>query len=168
MAGATDHWTLAISGDWFMEQMTLNPEAALDARIAEVLGGGGPWKLEPSAISLLKWLQVRKGRDQALQISAIAATLGMTEREVKKTVATLVMHFGIPIGGARLPPCGYFLIASPEDMAGALRPLVNELRAIGKRVKAIETACKELPFFEQGRMALEGYKAHDEDVEGAE
>lgn len=120
-----------------MSQMSLDPAVNLEMLIQSVLNDGGPWQLSPKHRDLLQLLRPHKGRAQARPISAIAERLGMSERDVKAAVKSLVEDFGLPIGASRQEPHGYFFIVSADDLEFALRPLANEVISIARRMRKL-------------------------------
>jgi len=96
---------------------------------------------------VLRFLAPRKGAEHAGSIAQILRLLNdgvdeygapkATEREVKAIAKELIERWHIPIGGSRQKPYGYFLIVTAEDQALAVRPLVNELRSLVRRLRAL-------------------------------
>jgi hypothetical protein len=140
-------------------QLSLNPEEVVDALIDGVLAGlSGPWQLWSNEMQLLRMLREHKGAENPLQLNTIAIQLGMSPRDIKSAVKSLVEDFKLPIGGSRQKPFGYFLIVSGEDLEAALRPLVHELQSIARRVKALTGEQRMAEIFNQARLALESEK----------
>ena len=132
----------------------VDPVAALDRKIAETLKGErGAYPLPPDARELLRILQWHKGASHARPLEKIATSLHASARDVKATVKLLVEDFEIPIGASRQEPYGYFLCVTQEDYDQALRPLVNELISIARRVRAL--ASQERRSEVMGQLQLE-------------
>jgi biotin operon repressor len=139
-----------------MSQLSLDPVVNLEALIQDVLSGDiGPWKLQPKHSDLLELLRPHKGRALARPISAIAERLGMSEREVKGAVKSLVEDFGLPIGASRQEPYGYFLIVSADDLEFTLRPLANEVISIARRMRKLGGSALVKEMLGQLRVEME-------------
>lgn len=150
-------------------QLSLNPEEAVQALVdAVLLGVSGPWQLQANELRLLRMLRDRRGAADALALNTIAIQLGMSPRIIKSTVKSLIEDFGLPIGGSRQEPFGYFLIVSGEDLEAALRPLVHELQSIARRVKALTGEQRMAEIFNQARLALEKPEVHHRGTESTE
>jgi len=97
------------------------------------------------AVAVLRVLYERMalGRENAVPISALKQRwreLGdrvYCDREVKAAVKELLEERGVPIGSARAGSPGYFLLCTPEDIDEAERPLLNEVRSLARRLRAI-------------------------------
>jgi hypothetical protein len=119
-------------------QLTLDPAANMDTLISDILmGRAGPWPLLGKQHELLGMLRDHKGARRARPLSDFVHKLHMSERDVKKTVKSLVEDFGLPIGASRQQPSGYFLCVTPEDMEDAIRPLVHEIESLARRVRVL-------------------------------
>lgn len=139
-----------------MPQMSFNPAETIDHQIDAILAGeAGPWKLMADELVVLRMLRSHKGSLDPLPLDTITIQVGMAPRMIKRTMKSLVEDFGLPIGGSREKPYGYFLIVAPDDLKRALRPLVNEIKSMRRRMDSLEAACREMPFFEQTRLALD-------------
>lgn len=136
-------------------QLSLDVAENLDARVCEVLAGKNvPWQLSADECALLRMLQFQRGAAQALPAQTISLQLGMPERRVKMIVKSLIEDFGIPIGGSRQEPVGYFLIVTPDDLEQALRPLRREVVSIGRRMRALTSDQQLGEIFNQVRLEL--------------
>ena len=83
------------------EQLSLDAETNLDARIEDVLmGRSGPWPLPSRHHELLRLMLAHKGAERAWPISAISVRLDLQPRDIKAAVKSLVEDFGIPIGAS--------------------------------------------------------------------
>lgn len=71
-------------------------------------------------------------------------------RDIKSAVKQLIEDFKVPIGSARFEPCGYFVIASAEDLAEALKPLRHECDSLSERIDCLAAA-----FRVQGEMEFQ-------------
>lgn len=137
-------------------QMSLDPGANLDVLINRLFtGNGGPWPMPPKQHDLLRLLQPHKGSENARPLASIIARLGMPARDVKAAVKSLVEDFGIPIGGSRQEPYGYFLIVTPSDLEKALQPLRSEVQSIARRVRALAGNEVVAEMFDQVKLNLD-------------
>jgi hypothetical protein len=138
-----------------MTQLSLDAGMNLDERIAEVLAGKNvPWAPESEQAVLLEMLRSHKGAADALPLQTISVQLGMSAREVKEAVKSLIEDFKLPIGGSRQKPYGYFLIVTADDLEQALRPLTGEIRSMARRVRALTSEQQLGEIFNQVRMEL--------------
>jgi hypothetical protein len=83
-------------------------------------------------------------RFRAMSIAVMQSTWRFTgahvwsDRPIKDAVKELLEVHGVPVGSSRSKTCsGYFLIASPEDIAAAERPIRNEIISLAKRLRTI-------------------------------
>lgn len=128
-----------------------NPDEELDQFINGLLLGNVA--LSPELRELLSILKWQKGAANAKSLADIAAKLNTNPRAVKALVKQLIQEYGVPIGGSRQEPIGYFLLITREDWTLALGPLVGEIRSLRERVDAL----KGSPFFSMvcGQMDLD-------------
>lgn len=139
-----------------MTQLSLNPEVNLDALVDGVLlGYSGPWGLASNELVLLKMMKSHKGPAQALPLQTISVQVGMSPRDVKAAIKSLIEDFGIPIGASRGKPCGYFLIVTPDNLEQALRPLKHELESLARRVRKLAGRRCATEMLEQLRLDAE-------------
>ena len=152
-----------------MTQLSFSPEEMIDHQIDAILAGeAGPWKLQPDELVVLRMLRSHKGSLEPLPLERITVQMGMSPRMIKRTMKSLIEDFGLPIGGSREKPFGYFLIVAPDDLRRALRPLAHEMRSMRRRMDSLEAACRAMPFFEQTRLALEEEAVHHGGTEDTE
>lgn len=83
---------------------------------------------------LLAVLSFRRGAKNAIRSQVLASQIGMpwnerTRRWIAAAVETLVQLHGIPIGGLRVPPYGYFLIETRADLDLAIGARWGEVYA---------------------------------------
>lgn len=136
----------------------LGPGSLVDARIdAIVEGREGPWPLSPDEKELLRMLK-RSTSAEPIPMKRISERFDMTPRNVKATIKCFIENFGVPIGGSRQEPYGYYLIASGDEMEDALRPLLSELKSIGRRVRALGGLRCMTEAFDKARADLEAEK----------
>jgi hypothetical protein len=113
----------------------------LDRRIARLLRSG---QLDRPEQELLSILAQHKGAANAISIRQLLSQLthwsecsskwsDWTERDIKAAVKDLIERFGIPIGGSRSKPYGYFLVMTIDDQLEAGRPLLHEIRSLARR-----------------------------------
>lgn len=114
---------------------------------------GGPWPPTPEEKHLLEILLAHRGAAHPIQIKELVARLGLPEREIKSLKKSLVENFGVAIGGSRVPPYGYFLISTAEELEQALRPQINEIRSLARHVRLLAGHRRLEDVF--GQIALE-------------
>lgn len=152
-------------------QFVMDRSAELDAQITRALSRGlGTGEMDEGTAEILRIIASHKGAAQAVSIRQIlrvmnagledyalhpSAGVGWNERNVKAAVKDLIERFGIPIGGSRKPPYGYFLILTAEDQADAARPLVNELKSISRRVRSLSSKQDLARLFGQVQLELD-------------
>lgn len=79
------------------------------------------WTLDPAEARILRLLQARRGRAQAIRVPDLAALVLIAPREVQDIVKRLREQHGAPIlSGAGKPP-GYWWAATAEELDGCIR-----------------------------------------------
>ncbi len=136
--------------------------AELDRRLDRLVRDGALSELEKE---LVRALWPHRGAENPLRLDVLIAVLRMptqpadrlerSRRTVKAMVKDLIEQHHVPIGASRVPPYGYFLIISPEDLSEALRPLKSELRSLARRVRALTTEEFVARLFRQIPLELE-------------
>jgi len=110
----------------------------LDREINDLLvGRSGQWPLSKEAADILRRIQFCKGASRARTIASLSQASGLNERKIKEVVSSLVIDYGLPIAGSRVPPYGYYLAITAEEIEDAIHTLAGELRTIGRRVRAL-------------------------------
>jgi hypothetical protein len=110
---------------------------------ARVLAAMADQAMSQRARAVLERVRLAVGRDNAVSIYALQfywrfrELKAWTDRDVKAAVKELVEERGVPIGSARCGTPGYFLCVTPEDIDAAERPLLNEVRSLAKRLRAM-------------------------------
>ena len=145
-------------------QLALDPEAALEQRVREVLAGRqGKYALPPEARRLLKLLAWHRGAAQAIPLREIQERLkvgeaNVSDREIKEAAKILTEDFAIPVGASRSRssdrPAGYFLCVTPEDLERAAEPYIHELISLARRIRALRGPQMVEHAFEQARLEL--------------
>jgi hypothetical protein len=132
---------------------TKDPAAELDRFILGLLYSKQEIPLTAEERAVLEILRWHKGAANAKPLAEIATKLNTSKRFVKDLVKRLIEERGVPVGGSRQEPIGYFILVSRDDWTHALRPLVSEIRSIRDRVDAL----RQSPFFEMvcGQMDLD-------------
>jgi len=146
-------------------QLALDPEAALDQRVDQVLAGRqGKYDLPPEGRKLLALLKWHKGAARAIPLREIRERLSgsggqsdINDREIKWLAKVLTEDFGIPVGASRgggdAGPHGYFLCVTPEDLELAARPYIHELISLARRIRALRGPQMVEHAFEQARLS---------------
>jgi len=128
------------------DQLQLDPRAALEQRVLDVLEGKhGAYPLPEEARAILRVLRFHAGWERAIPLCELAEraaaasvhAAGITDREVKQAVKTLTEDFGVPVGASRQTPNGYFLCVTREDLEIAVRPYILEGKSLFRRARAI-------------------------------
>lgn len=95
------------------------------------------------------------GHSQAVNSAKLAQLAGLSERDTRETVYSLVVKHGLPIGSCTEPTSGgYFIIQNEEDLRIATKHLVPRLRALIRRTKALERIARE-KFSHQLKLSLD-------------
>jgi hypothetical protein len=130
--------------------------AEVDELVAEVLAGrrGPGWPLPIEAEKLLRALRQARGMKNARPIRELAPLLDLGEREIKEAARTLVVEFGIPLVGSRREHGGYYLAVTTEERVSAATTLKHEIRALARRVRALEGHQAMLEYLGQLRAEL--------------
>ncbi len=114
--------------------------------------------LDEDQAQVLKILSTRLGGEQAIGAKEILAQAGaqptVTKRRwLKGVIEDLVKLHGIPIGGRRGKPSGYFIVVTAADQEIAVGPLKCEIRALARRVRMLSG--KEYLARLLGQLAME-------------
>ena len=137
-------------------QLALDPQTALDQRVAEVLAGRqGKYALPPEALRLLKLLRWHCGAARAIPLREVAEKLSLGDRELKEMAKVLTEDFGIPVGARRQRPYGYFLCVTAEDLELAAQVYIHELISLARRIRALRGPQMVEHAFAQARLHLE-------------
>ncbi len=109
---------------------------------------------------VLRVIAGHKGAAKAIRSEDVAAAAGMewcerTRREIAGVVETAVLLHRIPIGGLRMPPYGYFLIANANDLELAITPLWAEVYAHLRRLRALTGKQLVARMFGQAMLRLD-------------
>jgi malonyl CoA-acyl carrier protein transacylase len=109
---------------------------------------------------VLAVLRSHTGRRAAIRAKAMAAMLGITEREVRDVVKTLIEEHHVPIASSVEAPYGFFMPATPEEVEAYANSLKSRIRSIATRLHAFEASTadkiiKQLDLF-GGRHELRG------------
>ena len=94
--------------------------------------------VRPDEQAVLDVLRRHRGRAQAIGLDVLAASAGISEREVQSAVALLIEQHHMPIGSAVKKPMGYYLIETEEELAESLSQLTHRITALARRVAALK------------------------------
>lgn len=135
-------------------QLALDPEAALEQRVAEVLAGRqGKYPLPPEAKRLLELLRWHRGAAHAIPLREVGEKLDLGDRELKEMAKVLTEDFAIPIGASRQQPYGYFLCVTAADLELAAQPYIHELISLARRIRALRGPQMVEHAFQQARLS---------------
>lgn len=94
--------------------------------------------VRPDEQAVLEVLQRHRGRAQAIGLDVLAASAGLSERDVQSAVALLIEQHSMPIGSAVKKPMGYYLIETEAELAESLSQLTHRITALARRVAALK------------------------------
>lgn len=94
--------------------------------------------VRPDAQAVLEVLQRHRGRAQAIGLDVLAASAGISERNVQSAVAVLIEQDGQPIGSATAQPAGYYLIETEDELAASLGQLTHRIVSLARRISALK------------------------------
>jgi hypothetical protein len=153
-------------------QLALDPEAALDQRLDQVLAGRqGKYPLPEEGKRLLGLLRWHKGAARAIPLREIRERLNgapnepvqLMDRDIKFLAKVLTEDFGVPVGACRSSGHGgrgeaggihgYFLCVTPEDLELAARPYIHELISLARRIRALRGPQMVEHAFAQARLS---------------
>ncbi len=119
-------------------EMRRDAITANEARVHDVLTGGGRWPLTERQHRLLECLRGRQGRLQAISISDLVARIGGDPRSIKSDVRELVVTFGLAIVSSRDGENGgYFFAVTAEERISGTADYVKEIVALAERVRIV-------------------------------
>lgn len=79
-----------------------------------------------------------RGRQNPISIARLSQATGLNEREIKATVAELIISHKMRIGGRREPPAGYFVIEDAADLEVAVKAFEGQILAMWKRLSVLK------------------------------
>jgi hypothetical protein len=132
----------------------LPPQHAKNGRAGDP--GFPGWPLPIEAAKLLRALRSAHGAKLARPIRELVPLLDLSEREVKQAARTLVVEFGLPVVGLRVKPYGYYLAVTTEERLAAANTLKHEIRALARRVRALEGHKAMVEWLGQLQIELNG------------
>lgn len=136
----------------------IDREAQLNALLKSILqDGGGPWPIPDDERRLLEILRHHRGAASAIQGRELAARLKTNERSIKALMKNLAESFEVPIGASRVPPFGYYLILTAEELENTSANYKNEIRSLARRVRVLEGPHAAAEYC--GQLSLEMEKA---------
>lgn len=77
------------------------------------------------------------GREKAISIRELKTHTGLSEREIKQAVADLRLRHRLRVGANRGKPCGYYLIATPQEEEDTFHQLVQQAVKMLRAARAI-------------------------------
>ena len=98
---------------------------------------------------------LQSGRANALSARNLSERTGLSDREVRQTIRSLVMERGILVASAVDDHPGFFIAETPEEIITATRSLRHRGIMILVRVARLQKSSLEL-VFNQGKLELEG------------
>jgi hypothetical protein len=117
-------------------KLVFDRNVTLDDQVAELLTGKTAPLVEPKLKHLIYALNKRRGAAAAIKNDQLAASLKVSERQIKQMVKDLVEVYGLPVGARRQPPYGYFLAVTAEEIKDTcdnyFREAVSLFYRIGK------------------------------------
>jgi hypothetical protein len=93
----------------------------------------------PEEIMVASFIWKHRGRSNPISIAQLRDKTGYTERQIKGIVEQLVTTHKLRIGANREEPVGYFVVESAEDLAAAVRPYRNQIIAMWRRLRVLES-----------------------------
>jgi hypothetical protein len=132
----------------------------LHAQLRELASGTSTPALEENARELVRVLWTRQGAAHAMRAGEILDSLRLPRNDkwrrwLKDAVNDLVVLHGLPVGGLRVPPYGYFLIVSANDLDLAIHPLWGEVYALLRRLRALTSKHDVARLFGQAMLDLD-------------
>lgn len=105
-------------------------------------------------------LSLHRGASNAIRSKELATLVGLmpgesSRRFVAATIETLVLLHQIPVGGLRVPPYGYFLIETRNDLDLAVNARWNEIYAHLRYLRALTSKQDVARLFGQQMLQLE-------------
>lgn len=83
--------------------------------------------------------QIPKGIQSPILCTEIMKRVGLSNREVRAVISTLVVDHNIPVGGCRMHGrSGYFIITNEEERSQATTPLKNSVVSLQQRIDRLE------------------------------
>lgn len=83
--------------------------------------------------------EIPRGTTHPRTIASISTATGITVRQIHNIVRTLVIKYGVPIGGLRNDGRhGLFIITNEDERAAAVIPLQNNAREIERRINTLQ------------------------------
>ena len=82
------------------------------------------------------------GKDNPIQVDELIKQVHLPDREIRRSVQTLINEFGHAIGSTTRNPYGFFMIANNDDFSEAIGNLSGRDEEIVRRIKKLFDNCK--------------------------
>jgi len=138
----------------------------LEMKLHELTSGISTPALEENARELVRVLWTRQGAAHAIRAGEILDALRLSRNDkwrrwLKDAMNDLVVLHRLPVGGLRVPPYGYFLIVSANDLDLAIHPLWGEVYALLRRLRALTSKHDVASLFGQAMLDLDEKKTKE-------
>lgn len=139
------------------ESSPVSEQDLLDGRVSAAMRDD---LLEEAQRKVLRIVWLHRGAQNAIKAEEILRQLGREANEnarrwVKGTIEDLVTRLGVPIGGSRQKPYGYFLIVTASDLDIAIQPLRHEMESLIRRLRSLTSKQDVARMFGQTLLKLD-------------
>ena len=92
---------------------------------------------------ILRILRKHRGRNNPVTCRRLEKIAGYSSRNIRKTIANLVIRHYIPIASSVHYPYGFYLITNKQEAETCLRQYYSRVREVVNRARILNEAVKE-------------------------
>ena len=92
---------------------------------------------------ILRILKRHRGRNNSVTCRRLEKNTGYSSRNIRKTIANLVIQHHILIASSVHYPYGFYLIADKQEAETCLRQYYSRVKEVVKRARILNEAVKE-------------------------
>ena len=92
---------------------------------------------------LLRSLKKHRGKNNPVTCRRLEKITGFGSRNIRKTIANLVIRHHIPIASSVYCPYGFYLITNKQEAETCLRQYYSRVKEVANRARILNEAVKE-------------------------
>lgn len=92
---------------------------------------------------ILRILERHRGRNDPVTCRQLEKITGSSSRNIRKTIANLVIRHHIPVASSVCHPYGFFLITNKQEAETCLRQYYSRVRGVVNRARILNEVVKE-------------------------
>lgn len=91
---------------------------------------------------ILRILLKHEGRSNPIQVDELMKSVPLSDREIRRTIQSLINNDEYPIGSTTKKPYGFYIITNFDDYLEAIKNLSNRKVKLLERVEKLRKSCK--------------------------